>query len=46
MNLLAALLLVSGATAALSLLIVAVTAALDGRNARRDAARRNGAHRP
>jgi hypothetical protein len=41
----AALLIVGAATAALTLLGVALTVYLDGRDARRDARRRNMAHR-
>ena len=45
MNLLSALLFVIAATASLSLAVITVTMHLDGRDARRDAARRNGAHK-
>jgi hypothetical protein len=45
MNLLTAFFFVTGATAALCLGFLAVMVALDGRDARRDAARRNQAHR-
>ena len=45
MTLLTALFFVTGATAALTLLGLGLMVYLDGRDARRDAARRNMAHR-
>lgn len=45
MNLLAFLLLVAAATVAFTLAGFVLMSFLDGRDARRDAARRNGAHR-
>jgi hypothetical protein len=44
-NLLAAIFLITGATAALTLVGLALMVALDGRDARREARRRNQAHR-